>query len=56
MAHLHSGDPVSAQLIASALNRLRKRYQKQNRWLAQVAIAKRAYRSEANVVDYTFQH
>jgi outer membrane protein insertion porin family len=54
VAHLHPGDPVSVQLISNALNRLRKRYQKQNRWLAQVAIAKRSYRSEANVIDYTF--
>ena len=54
VAHLHPGDAVSVQLISNALNRLRKRYQKQNRWLAQVAIAKRSYRSEANVIDYTF--
>ena len=53
-AHLHPGDPVSAQRVSSALDRLRKRYQKQNRWLAQVAIAKRAYRADANAVDYTF--
>jgi outer membrane protein insertion porin family len=54
VAHLHPGDAVSIQLISNALNRLRKRYQKQNRWLAQVAIAKRSYRSETNVIDYTF--
>jgi outer membrane protein insertion porin family len=54
VAHLHPGDAVSVQLISNALNRLRKRYQKQNRWLAQVGIAKRDYRSDANVIDYTF--
>ena len=53
-AHMHPGDTVSVQLISNALNRLRKKYQKQNRWLAQVAIAKRSYRSEANAIDYTF--
>jgi outer membrane protein insertion porin family len=52
-AHLHPGDLVSAQLVSRALDRLRKKYQKQNRWLAQVAIAKRAYRPETNAVDYT---
>jgi outer membrane protein insertion porin family len=54
VAHLHPGDAVSVQLISNSLNRLRKRYQKQDRWLAQVAIAKRSYRSDANVIDYTF--
>ncbi len=54
IAHMHPGKPVSIQLVSNALDRLHKRYQKQDRWLAQVAIAKRSYRPEKNVVDYTF--
>jgi len=53
-AHMHPSDPVSTQRVSSALGRLRKKYQKQNRWLAQVAIAKRSYHPESNAVDYAF--
>ena len=55
VAKLRPGDRVSAQRSSSALQRLRKRYQKQNRLLAQVSVAKKSYRPEANVVDYTLQ-
>jgi outer membrane protein assembly complex protein YaeT len=54
IAKMHPGDPVSVQRVSNALDRLRKKYQKQNRLLAQVSISKKFYRDEANVVDYTF--
>jgi outer membrane protein insertion porin family len=53
MAKLRPGDPVSAQRTSSALQRLRKRYQKQNRLLAQVSVVSKLYRPETNTVDYT---
>ena len=53
LAKLRPGDRVSAQRTSSALQRLRKRYQKQNRLLAQVTVAKKTYLPEANAVDYT---
>ena len=55
IAKLRPGDRVSAQRTRSALHRLRKRYQKQNRLLAQVSVAKKSYRPEANAVDYTLE-
>ena len=54
IAKLHPGNPVSVQRITNALDRLRKKYQKQNRLLAQVSISKKSYRDQANAVDYTF--
>jgi outer membrane protein insertion porin family len=54
VAKMHPSDPVSVQRISNALDRLRKKYQKQNRLLAQVSISKKSYREEANAVDYTF--
>jgi len=51
---IHPGDSVTAQRITNALDRLRKRYQKQNRLLAQVALFSKSYRPEANAVDYVF--
>jgi outer membrane protein insertion porin family len=50
---LHSGDLVTVQRVSSALDRLRKKYQKKNRLLAQVSLAGKSYREEANAVDYT---
>ena len=55
IAHLHPGDLVSAQRITDALDHLRKRLQKQDHWLAQVAIPNRIYKSDTNVVDYQLQ-
>ncbi len=54
ISKMHPGKPVSVQRTTSALDRLRKKYQKQNRLLAQVSISKKSYREEANAVDYTF--
>jgi outer membrane protein insertion porin family len=51
---IHPGDAVTAQRITNALDRLRKRYQKQNRLLAQVALFGKSYRPEVNAVDYVF--
>lgn len=53
-AKMHSGDLVSVQRVSNSLDRLRKKYSKQNRLLAQVSISKKSYREEANAVDYTF--
>lgn len=55
IAHFHPGDPVSSQRVTAGLERIKKKYQKQNRWLSQVAISERTYRSDADVVDYTIQ-
>jgi outer membrane protein assembly complex protein YaeT len=55
IARLKPGDAVSSQRISGALDRLRKRFQKQDRWLAQVTIADRSYRSESNTVDCTLE-
>ena len=54
MAKMRSGVQVSAQRISNALDRLRKKYQKQNRLLAQVSISDKSYREATNAVDYTF--
>ncbi len=54
IANMDPGDSVSAQRVTRGLERLRKKYQKQNRLLAQVAISGRSYRPEVNAVDYTF--
>jgi outer membrane protein insertion porin family len=54
IAKMHPGNPVSVQRVTNALDRLRKKYQKQNRLLAQVSISKKSYREQANAVDYRF--
>ncbi len=53
IAKLHGGDPATLQGVTRALQRLRKKYQKQNRLEAQVALVSRVYRPESNAVDYT---
>jgi len=55
IAHIDSGDRVTAARVTNSLQRLRKRFQKQQRVLAQVSIAEQLYRPEKNAVDYTFQ-
>jgi outer membrane protein insertion porin family len=55
IGHLHPGDLVTAQTGTNAIDRIRKRYQRKNRWLAQVAIADRQYLPQANTVDYSLQ-
>jgi outer membrane protein assembly complex protein YaeT len=54
IAGIHPGDSVTAARTSSALERLRKRYQKQDRWLTQVRIASQVYNPRTNAVDYTF--
>jgi len=54
IAHLHPGDVVSAQKVSDALDRVRKHYQKHNRWLAQVGIVNKEYVPKLNTVDYKF--
>ncbi len=55
IAELHSGDGVASHRITRALQRIRARYQKQDRLLAQVEVASRTYHSERNTVDYVFK-
>jgi len=54
IARMHSGEPISAQRMTTALERLHRRFQKQNHWLAQVTVAEHIYRPDKNTVDYTF--
>jgi outer membrane protein insertion porin family len=54
IAHIHPGDRVTADRISNALQRIRKKYLKQKRLLAQVSIAQRIYRPETNKLDFTF--
>ncbi len=54
IAHVHPGDRVTADRVSNALQRIRKRYLKQNRLLAQVSIASRIYRPDTNKLDFTF--
>jgi outer membrane protein assembly complex protein YaeT len=55
IAKLRSGNSVSASRLTSALQRLRKRYQKQDRLEAQVTMTQRVYHPETNLLDYTFE-
>ncbi len=55
IARMDPGDRVTATRVNNALQRLRKRYQKHRRVLAQVTIAGQKYRSASNVVDYILQ-
>src|SRR5215468_5176186 len=55
IAKVNSGDRVTASRITESLQRLRKKFQKQNRALAQVSIAEQNYHPETNTVDFTFQ-
>jgi outer membrane protein insertion porin family len=55
IAKMHPADYVTVQRVSRGLDRLRKKYQKQNRLLSQVAISSRTYRPETNTVDYAFE-
>ncbi len=55
IAHLERGNRLTADRMRGSLQRLRKRFQKQNRALAQVSIAQQLYHPETNRVDFTFQ-
>jgi len=53
IAKLRPGDEVTAQSVPRALQRLRKKYQKQDRLEAQVSVVSRTYLPTDNAVDYT---
>jgi outer membrane protein assembly complex protein YaeT len=55
IAKFHPGEGVASTRLTRALQRIRAKYQKQDRLLAQVSAAVRTYRSETNTVDYTFK-
>ncbi len=55
IAHLHATDIVSAQKASDAIQRIQKKYQKKDHWLAQVSIAEKKYVPESNTVDYTIE-
>ena len=55
IAKLHTGAPVISNRITRALQRIRTRYQRQNRLLAQVEVASHTYHSERNAVDYVLK-
>jgi outer membrane protein insertion porin family len=55
IAHLERSDRVTAERVRDSLQRLRKKFQKQNRALAQVSIAEQLYLPESNRVNFTFQ-
>ena len=54
IAHMNSGDRVTASRVRGSLQHLRKRFQKQSRALAQVEISEQTYRAEKNAVDFTY--
>ncbi len=55
IARLHPGDVVSASKAAEALDRIRKKYEKQDRWLAEISIVEKKYVPERNAVDYALE-
>jgi outer membrane protein insertion porin family len=55
IAHMKPGDRITVARVSGSLQRLRKKFQKQNRALAQVSIADQPYHADSNAVDFTFQ-
>lgn len=55
IAKLRSRDKVTLAHFTRALQRLRKRFQKQERLEAQVTMTQRVYHPETNLLDYTFE-
>jgi outer membrane protein assembly complex protein YaeT len=55
IAKMHPGNRVTVDRLNNGLQRLRKRYVKQNRLLVQVLVADKTYHPETNAVDYRFQ-
>jgi len=53
MAGLHPHDVLSSVRITAALEKIRKKYQKQNHWLIQVAVSNKTYDPASNRVDLT---
>jgi outer membrane protein assembly complex protein YaeT len=54
IARMHPADRITAARVTNSLQRLRKKFQKQQRVLAQVSIAEQKYHPESNSVDYTY--
>jgi outer membrane protein insertion porin family len=54
IAKMHPGDRVTAPRVTNSLQRLRKKFQKQHRVLAQVSVAEQKYNPVSNAVDYTY--
>ena len=54
ISRMHSGERVTAARVTNSLQRLRKKFQKQQRVLAQVSIAEQKYHPESNAVDYNY--
>ncbi len=54
IAKMHPGERVTAARVTNSLQRLRKKFQKQQRVLAQVSIAEQKYHPESNAVDYSY--
>jgi outer membrane protein insertion porin family len=55
IAKMNPGDRITAARVSGSLQRLRKRFQKQSRALAQVSIAEQTYHPDTNAVDFTYQ-
>ena len=55
IAKIHPGDQVTVARTTNALERLRKKYQKQEHWLTQVRISSQVYNPRSNAVDYKFE-
>jgi len=55
IARMRPGDRVTAQRVSDSLRRLRRRFQRQDRALAQVEIAEQTYIPERNALDFTYQ-
>lgn len=55
IAKMHPGDKIRPNQVSRALQRLRNKYQKQDRLEAQVAIVERKYDASTNTVNYTFR-
>jgi len=55
IAKFHPGQGVASTRLTRALQRIRSKYQKQDRLLAQVSAASRTYRPETNTVDYVLK-
>lgn len=55
IAKMHPGDKVSIQKQTSALQRLRKKFTKQDRLEAQISIVAKNYHADSNTLDYGFR-
>ena len=55
IAKMQPGARLTASRVSDSLQRMRKRFQKQSRALAQVSIAEQIYRPASNAVDFTYQ-